>query len=154
MSSPRQSNGAPAVVVKSITVQCPQALAFRVWTTDVDLWWPKAHVLSGDPNTEVRLEEHVGGRFYERTSSGEEKTWGEILTWEPPHRLAFTWYLGTDAQQPTVVDVRFHAENARRTRVDLEHRGPDLIGELWNSRVERFIAGWDAVFESYTKFFE
>ncbi|MEZ4707662.1 MAG: SRPBCC domain-containing protein [Caldilineaceae bacterium] len=145
-------NNTPEVVVKSVTVQCPQKLAFRVWTADIDLWWPKTHGLSGDPNTEVRLESCVGGRFYERTSGGEEKTWGEILTWEPPHRIAFTWFLGTDAQNPTIVDVRFNAENANRTRVDLEHRGPELIGELWHSRAVRYIAGWDAVFESYTKF--
>ena len=152
MSDPEQDNRAPAKVVKSITVQCPQALAFRVWTADIDLWWPKSHVLSGDSDTEIRLDACVGGRFYERTSSGEEKTWGEILVWEPPHRISFTWYLGTDAQNPTIVDVRFNAESTNRTRVDLQHRGPELIGDLWSSRAVRFIAGWDAVFESYAKF--
>lgn len=142
----------PNRVTKSLLVHCPQELAFRVWTTEVDLWWPKSHTLSGDVGAEMRLEEHVGGRLYERTPAGEEKTWGKVLHWDPPHFISFSWYPGTGPQNPTMVDVRFHQEGSRLTRVELEHRGPELIGELWESRAARFVAGWDAVFDAYAKF--
>ncbi|MEZ4869738.1 MAG: SRPBCC domain-containing protein [Caldilineaceae bacterium] len=139
----------PAVVTKAITVRCPLALAFRVWTAEIDCWWPKGHSLSGDPATEVRLEEQVGGRFYERTAAGVEHRWGEITAWDPPHSLAFTWYLGTSPQQPSKVEVNFLAIDETYTQVKIEHRGPEWIGDLWATRSPRFAAGWTVVLRAY-----
>jgi hypothetical protein len=41
--------------------------------------------------------------------------------------------------------VEFIALGDNQTRVQLEHRGPELIGDLWWQRVQLFNDGWAAV---------
>lgn len=71
------------VVHKTILVRCPIDVAFRVWTEQIDRWWPKGHSRSGDPGTVVFLERQIGGRLYERTMDGVEYTWGASADLEP-----------------------------------------------------------------------
>ena len=133
-------------VKKSIIVERDVATTFRVWTEKINLWWPIAtHSLSGDGQSRVMIEGRVNGRFYERASGGVEYEWGAVTIWEPPYRLSFTWYLGSGQQLPTRVDVEFIALSASKTRVQLEHRGPELIGDLWAQRVHIFNDGWAVV---------
>jgi hypothetical protein len=133
-------------------VHCDPATAFRVWTEQIDLWWPKSHSRSGDPNTVVLLEAQIGGRLFERTSQGVEHDWGEVTTWEPPHRFAYHWYLGSGPTQPTHVDVHFSRHDSDTTRVDITHRGPELVGELWLRNSARYDASWDVVLGAYFAF--
>src|SRR5215213_7604906 len=95
------------IVTKSIVVRCTLESAFRIWTEQLNLWWPKSHSLSADPHTTALLEGWVGGRLYERTPEGIEHEWGTITTWEPPHHLGYSWYLGSGPTMPTQVDVHF-----------------------------------------------
>src|SRR5688572_20254869 len=95
-------------VHKTILVRCGVETAFRVWTEQIDSWWPKNHSHSGQPETAVFLESQPGGRIYERTPAGVEHDWGQIIVWEPPHHFAYHWYLGSGPEQPTRVDVHFH----------------------------------------------
>ena len=44
----------------------------------------------------MTFECRPGGRIFERTPDGVEHDWGEVLAWEPPHRLAYLWHLGSD----------------------------------------------------------
>ena len=48
------------------------------------------------------LRGRVGG-----PPKGVEHDQGEILTWEPPHRLAYLWHLGTDRGRATEVEISF-----------------------------------------------
>ncbi|MEZ4615915.1 MAG: SRPBCC domain-containing protein [Caldilineaceae bacterium] len=137
------------VVKKSITVPLAPAAAFQLWTAGIHRWWPPGHSRSGDPGTQVFLEEGVGGRFYERTTTGVEYEWGRVTTWNPPHHLAYSWYLGSSPTQPTQVDVRFVALDGQKTRIDVEHRGPELIGNLWWLNNARYRAAWDVVLPAY-----
>jgi uncharacterized protein YndB with AHSA1/START domain len=137
------------VIAKSITVQCGIDTAFRIWTEKMDLWWPKDHLVNNDPNTQIILEGRVGGRFYERTTGGAEYDWGTITIWEPPYRLAYTWNRGSTAERPTRVEVRFTAVEQNRTRVDVEHRGPEYVGELWRRTSPRYKVAWEHVLPSY-----
>src|SRR5262245_54390043 len=145
MSSP----GAPDVIRKTIVVRCDVDTAFRVWTEQIDIWWPKGHSRSGDPSTRVFLERHVGGRLYERTPEGVEHAWGQVMVWEPPGHLAYHWYLGSGPDQPTRVDVRFSAEADGRTRVDVSHRGAEYVGERWPHTSSIFDKAWEAVLLAY-----
>lgn len=135
--------------MKSIVVERDVAGAFRVWTEQIKAWWPAGHSISGDPKTQVFIEGKVGGRFYERTPSGVEHDWGSVIVWEPPFHLAYSWYLGSGQEQPTRVDVRFVALGEARTLVEIEHRGPELIGELWWLNNSRYSAAWDKVLPEY-----
>jgi uncharacterized protein YndB with AHSA1/START domain len=138
-------------VTKSITVACNVQNAFRIWTEQIYAWWPAGHSRSGDPATQVLIEGKVGGRFYERTSHGIEYDCGQVLLWEPPHRLAYSWFLGSGPEQPTEVDVRFIALGPTQTRVEVEHRGPELIGELWWRNQARYRAAWEVVLPAFAK---
>ena len=141
--------GSPAppedVVRKTVTVPRAQRDAFQLWTAQIHRWWPAGHSISGDRATRVVLEGREGGRFYEQTSEGAQHDWGRVLVWQPPQRLVFHWYLGSGPQLPTRVEVHFVPLDAQNTRIEVEHRGPDLIGELWQRNKGRYSAAWDAV---------
>ena len=145
MSAP----GWPDAVQRTVVVRCSPAVAFRLWTEQIDRWWPKGHSRSGDPGTQVVLEGRLGGRLYERTPGGAEYDWGSVLLWEPPRRLAYHWYLGSSAELPTRVDVRFVALEDGRTQIAVTHRGPELLGERWAATSPRFAAAWEHVLGAY-----
>jgi uncharacterized protein YndB with AHSA1/START domain len=136
-------------------VRCAPVVAFRLWTEQIDRWWPKGHSRSGDPGTRIVLEGRSGGRLYERTPDDVEYVWGEVLVWEPPRHLAYHWYLGSGADRPSRVDVQFIALEDGRTQIDVTHSGPALLGERWASTSPRFAAAWEQVlaayFEAYQK---
>ncbi len=140
------------VVHKTITVERDLALTFRIWTEKIAAWWPTSHSLSGDTNTQVFIEGYVGGRFYERTSDGVEHQWGEVVVWEPPYHLAYTWRLGAEPGIPTRVDIYFSALDTNVTRINVEHRGPELIGNLWWQRNADYAKSWDHVLAAYVRF--
>lgn len=133
------------VITKSIVVEQGLERTFRVWTEQIRQWWPAGHSISGDPATQVFIEGRVGGRFYERASDGVEYNWGRVTAWEPPQRLAYTWYLGSSRELPTQVTVQFIPIAETQTRVEVEHRGPELVGELWWATQGRFRTAWDSV---------
>ena len=62
-----------------------------------------------------------------------------MLAFEPPDRLLFSWDIGprweleSDPAHASEVEVRFIAEDANRTRVELEHRHLDRHGPGWES---------------------
>jgi uncharacterized protein YndB with AHSA1/START domain len=141
--------GPPDAVRRTLVVRCAPAVAFRLWAEQIDRWWPKGHSRSGDPATRVVLEGWVGGRLYERTSVGAELIWGEVLVWEPPQHLAYHWYLGSSAEMPSRVDVQFRAGADGQTRIEVTHRGPELLGGRWAVTSPRFAAAWEHVLGAY-----
>src|SRR6478609_9471673 len=68
-------------------------------------------------------------RLVERAVDGRTSVWGEVLAWEPPHRLVLTWHPGGDPDDASEVEVRFTASEGGGTRVELEHRGWERFGE-------------------------
>lgn len=139
-------------ITKSITVRCHIDAAFRVWTEKIDLWWPKDHLISSESNSQIFIESQVGGRFYERTPDGIEYDWGIITVWEPPYRLAYTWNRGSTVERPTRVEVQFIVIEENCTRVDVEHRGPQYVGDLWRQTSPHYQAAWEQVLPRYASF--
>jgi uncharacterized protein YndB with AHSA1/START domain len=87
------------------TVDCSPEHAFDTWARRIGTWWPKGHSVSADPELTVVLEPRVGGRIYERTPDGTEHDWGEVLAWEPPHRLSYLWHIRLDRADATEVTI-------------------------------------------------
>src|ERR671934_189737 len=80
------------VIEKSVHVAAPVETAFRVFTDEIHTWWPlRTHAVDTDHSETVILEGREGGRLFERTPAGEEHLWGEVLAWEPPLTLTFSW---------------------------------------------------------------
>jgi uncharacterized protein YndB with AHSA1/START domain len=133
------------VVRKSIVVDAPVEQAFRVFTDEMATWWPvETHSVSRERAETAVLEGGVGGRLYERTADGDEILWGEVTVWEPPHRLSYTWHPGRGAETAQEVEMRFVPEG-RRTRVELEHRGWERLGDEAAEIIASYDTGWDLV---------
>jgi len=134
-----------APVMRSVTVQRSPEDAFRIFTERTAEWWPLAtHSVYEHEAASVVIEPGPGGRIVERSTSGAESIWGEILVWEPPHRLAYTWHPGYDQGDPvTEVELRFVAVGDA-TRVELEHRGWEALAKPEESRAG-YAEGWPVV---------
>ncbi len=132
------------------TVACPAERAFELWARETSRWWPTGHSVSGDPGLSVTFEPRPGGRIYERTADGDEHDWGEVLVWEPPHRLEYLWHLRFDRSDATEVAVTF-AEAEGSTTVSILHSGWERLGSAGPERRERNKRGWAGVIEHYTE---
>lgn len=133
----------------SFEVDRAAAHAFTVWTADIGRWWPADHTTTGDLDLEVTLEPRVGGRIYERTTDGREFDWGQVLVWEPPTRLVYTWHLRRDREDATEVEIRFLATAPEATRVEIEHRGWERLGSEGPTWRARNRGGWDTLLPHY-----
>lgn len=123
----------PNSVRKVVTVQAPQAVAWRVFTEKMGTWWPLAHYKIGKAKAvDAVIEPRVGGRWYERGEDGTTCDWGRVLAWEPNSRLLLTWDINADFQPDpnlnTEIEIRFIADGTGATRVELEHRRLDRYG--------------------------
>ena len=106
----------------AFTVACPPERAFALWAEETSRWWPHGHSVSGERGLTVTFE--PGGRIYERTPDGTEHDWGEVLVWEPPHRLVYLWHLRFDRTDATEVEVRFEDRGLPGGVLRRGRRGP------------------------------
>ncbi len=133
----------------SFDVACNVDHAFRVWTQQIASWWPLQHTVSGEAGTTVVVEPHVGGRIFERAPSGMESEWGEITSWEPPGRLAYTWHIAADRRDSTDVEIEFVEVSESLTRVEVEHHGWERLGATGPQRRDTNRDGWAAVIPAF-----
>jgi uncharacterized protein YndB with AHSA1/START domain len=138
-----------APVLRSVTVECAPEHAFRVFTERIGEWWPlETYSIYGGDGAGAFFEPGAGGRIVERSKAGEESNWGEILVWEPPNRLAFTWHPGSAPDEPsTEVELRFVAVGDA-TRVELEHSGWEALAKPEETR-STYDQGWPGVLARY-----
>lgn len=136
-------------VVKTLQVRIPVEAAFRLLTEGFGRWWPlDSHSVSLEEAAACTLEAEAGGRIYEVHQDGRQFEWGRVLAWEPPHRLVFTWHPGRDAESGQEVEVTFQSEPGG-TRVVLEHRGWEHLGERAAAVRQNYVSGWDIVLGKY-----
>src|ERR1700761_9165100 len=118
-------------------VDAPIDRAFRVFTADMGRYKPPEHNLLGTEIAETVFEPRVGGNIFDRGVDGSTCVWARVLAYEPPDRVVLswdispTWQIETDQARSSEVEVRFIAETAGRTRVELEHRHLDRHGPGW-----------------------
>ena len=139
-----------------VVVDLPIEEAF--WTfADLDRIKPREHNMLAVPIEQTVLEQEVGGAVYDRGVDGSICRWGRVLTFDPPHTIAFSWDIGPDWQvaadlsRTSEVEVTFVAEDERRTRVTLVHRHLDRHGEGWESMRDGVDApdGWPLYLRRY-----
>ena len=124
---------------RSISVSWDQQTAFRRFTAEFASWWPtRTHSIGGERLKEVVFEQRSGGRIYEEHQDGRRFQWGEIVLWEPPHRLKFTWHPSRDPTTAQEVEVRFVREGDG-TRLELTSTG----WEKWGKGARRARRGYD-----------
>jgi uncharacterized protein YndB with AHSA1/START domain len=141
----------------SVVVDAPIERAFRVFTEDFGRFKPREHNLLAVEIAETVFEPRVGGHLYDRGVDGSECRFARVLAYEPPRRVVLGWdisphwQLEVDPAQASEVEVRFSAEAANRTRVDLEHRNLERHGEGWEGLTDGL--GGDAGWPLYLKRF-
>lgn len=142
-----------APVRKSITVRATPAHAFDVFVNGIDLWWPKEHSIGNTPIIRSVIEPGLGGRWYSNHEGGETCVSGRVLVWEPPSRLVLSWEINAkwkpDTSISSEVEVRFTARGAGVTRVDLEHRNFETMGEGAKSLRDAVDQGWPAIMDLF-----
>lgn len=112
-------------VVRTTTVRCTPDEAFEIFTRQLGEWWPLgSHSVFETDSAGVAFEK---GQIVEHSVDGRACLWGEVLAWDPPDSLSFTWHPGRSAEDRTEVTVTFRPE-AGLTRVELVHRGWELLG--------------------------
>jgi hypothetical protein len=121
-------------VRKSVRVQAPQEVAWRVFTEQMGTWWPLAHYKIGQAKAiDAIVEPKVGGRWYELGDDGSTCQWGSVLAWEPHSRLLLSWDITANWQYDhtlkTEIELRFIPDGKNVTRVELEHRHLDRYGD-------------------------
>jgi uncharacterized protein YndB with AHSA1/START domain len=135
----------------SVRVRRDVESAFDIFTGELTKWWPLDRFTHGPGRSkEILLDPFVGGRFYERFADGEEYTVGDVLAWDRPSLVAFTWR-NASWIAPTEVHVRFIAEETMLTRVELEHRAWERLAAGRESRDE-YANGWPTVLRYFAGF--
>ena len=143
-----------APVHKTITVNAAQARAFDVFTNGLDRWWPKSHNIGAAPIVRSIIEPRQGGRWYTVHEDGSECVIGRMLVWEPPRRIVFSWDINGQWKPDTAVgsegEVRFIAEGPSTTRVELDHRKFEALGEEDGTRMRNGVDnGWPGILELF-----
>ena len=129
------------LLVRTIDLECGIEHAFHVFTSKVDLWWPRGHRKNRDGA--LRLDAVAGGALIDRAPDGSEWTMARVTEVEPPTLLVLDWYPGSPAA-PTSVEVRF-SPSPEGTTITVTHRPLRASATIWPQRVALFTAGWDAV---------
>lgn len=134
---------------KSVTVPLPVEKAFRLFTDGVNSWWPVATHSIGHEDVENVTFDPDGKRVYERLADGTEHDWADIDAWEPPNRFLLAWRVNPE-KIGTEVEVRFSADGDE-TRVDLEHRGWERLGDQAAEARKGYSDGWKSVLAEYAE---
>jgi uncharacterized protein YndB with AHSA1/START domain len=132
----------------SVDVNVTPSRAFHLFTAEIGAWWDAdKHILQA-PLAEMEFEPFVGGQIIDRGTDGSECRWARVLTYDPPHRVVFSWdidlqwQIETDPDRCSEVEISFSALTERVTRVQLTHRHLDRHGPGWESMRDAVAGGW------------
>jgi uncharacterized protein YndB with AHSA1/START domain len=147
-----------APVKRSVVVAVNAKFAFEFYTARLDAWWPKSHSIGDAPLKKSVFEPFVGGRWYAIHDDGRQSVVGHVLVWQPGERVVHTWEInGEWKSDPRVeftseVEVRFIAEGPERTRVEVEHRHFERMGEAAGIAMHDAVGrGWPDLLELYAQ---
>jgi len=145
-----------APVRKTVIVEATPEKAFEVFTSGINRWWPKTHGIGATPIRESIIEPFVGGRWYAKFEDGTELVNGHVRTWEVGARFVVTWEISAEwKSDPRVafaseVDVQFLPEAGGRTRVELEHRHFERMGDVAGETMRKGVdGGWPSLLDLF-----
>lgn len=121
-------------VETSIEIERPAEVVFKLWTEEMNLWWPRfgekfryTFAPADVEPDQIHLEPEVGGRLYEVFADGEEYVIGTVTEIDPPRSISYTWrapYWEGD----TNITVTFREVLGTTTVVTVEHSGWEALG--------------------------
>ncbi|MDB5118105.1 MAG: ATPase [Mucilaginibacter sp.] len=136
---------------KEILIEASQETAFKVFTEQMDLWWPRTHHVGNCPMRALVLEARPGGRWYSKHEDDSEADVGYVLTYQPFDLFVLAWQVNGDfkfdPELVTEVEVQFIPEGPKKTRVKLEHKDLQKLGG--SKVIESMDEGWGQIMELY-----
>ncbi len=138
-------------------VDVPPETAFDVFVNRFAEWWPSVYTFSEDALTYIGIEPEPDGRCLERDIEGTELVWGRVLVYQPPERIAFSWWIqpdrtiNEDPERASEIEVRFIDERSL-TRVEFEHRDLARHGEGAEEMRQAMASrqGWPMLLQLYS----
>jgi uncharacterized protein YndB with AHSA1/START domain len=139
---------------KTLTVNASQMHAFDVFTNGIDRWWPPGHGIGATPVKRSIIEPRRGGRWYTVHEDGAEVVVGHMKVWDAPNRIVFSWEINaqwkSDPSVASEVEIRFIAEGPKTTRVELEHRNFEVLGQEGGEKMRKDVGGgWPTLLELF-----
>jgi uncharacterized protein YndB with AHSA1/START domain len=143
-----------------IVVETPADYAFELFADQLGEWWPLAFTFSGAQLESAQIESKPGGRWFERTRSGKELSWGEVRAYERGKRLLLAFAIGADRQpaapqNASEVEVTFTPVDATRTRLTVEHRDFERHGEhaqQMRDGMDSQSGGWPVILAEFQRY--
>lgn len=140
-----------APIHRSVTVSIGPAEAFRVFTEKIGSWWPTDRYSVGHERVvEVVFEPRPDGEVYEIWDDGSRHHWADVLAWEPGSRIVMAWQPSAERPAPTEIEINF-IPDGEGTRVELEHREWDRLGEEAEEARANYAGGWQTVLDVFIK---
>jgi uncharacterized protein YndB with AHSA1/START domain len=147
-----------APVRKAVVVQATPEKAFQVFTAGMDRWWPKSHGIGAAPIRESIIEPFVGGRWYTKCEDGTEVVVGHVRVWQPAERFVVSWEISAEWKPDarvaftSEVEIRFLADAAGHTRVEVEHRNFERMGTAAGETMRKGVeGGWPTLLALFAK---
>lgn len=138
-------------VVKTRTVTLDRAGAFRLFTQEMQTWWPlSAHSVSGSLSASVSFGERAGAPVIETGPDGTTHEWAEVLVHEDDERVVLAWHPGAPSTPASQLDVRF-TEAGAGTQVRLRHSGWERYGADGAQRRRDYQRNWDSVLDAFVE---
>ncbi|MDP9393087.1 MAG: SRPBCC family protein [Actinomycetota bacterium] len=153
----QEATAAIAEIRHTIVVAADVERAFDVFAAGIDRWWPRSHHIGDGELDTVVLEPRAGGRWYERLVDGAECSWGRVLEWDRPRRVALSWSISpqweleADAAAASRIEVRFTAADNGSTLVELVHRDFDRHSTGAQDMRDVMDEGWVSTLQAYAE---
>ena len=141
---------ATETIRKEIYVDASPETAFRVFTEQIEAWWPlHQYGLFPENRDTVGFEDREPWVLVEKAKDGRDAIWGEVVEYEFASRLRMTWHPGHSREEmPTELELTFSVDGDG-TRVVLEHRGWEkCVGDRREARTG-YEAGWNTVLADF-----
>jgi Activator of Hsp90 ATPase homolog 1-like protein len=145
-------------VRKSVNVHATPERAFKVFTEEMDSWWPKSHHIGKSPMKAIVVEGREGGTIYTAQEDGTDCPWGSVKVWDPPRRFVMLWHVRPDWQYErdpancSEVELTFTPVDDGTTLVELEHRNFERHGGEYAKMRDTVDAegGWGGLLALFT----
>jgi DNA-binding transcriptional ArsR family regulator/uncharacterized protein YndB with AHSA1/START domain len=122
------------------TIAAPAARVFRALTEEIDAWWsPRLY----DAPSTLKLEPHVGGRFYEERD-GQTALWAIVRRFESGRKLMLDGPLGFETPVASISTFELE-ERGGKTTVRVSHRA---IGAITKEQIAGYGEGWRVLMET------
>ena len=142
-------------IIRTIQVSCHQELAFNVFISEMDSWWPLSKftvsAMNGKTAKRIHVETFPGGNIIEIDSEDNKHLWGSIKEYNPYNFLSMNFHIPTlneIVNERSIVELTFTEINKNKTNVELKQSNWEAFGERAKDLQGGYGGGWTVIFEN------